>query len=296
VKFPESGSILKWTDTIPISAEGQAFSWDPAKPEILYTINKATSEVIVSRIAPAPVPQSGAGEANEASGGLRDAEETRLGFEPLFDGKTLTGWEQKGNWVVEDGAMYRKDKGGSITLANRTVPDDFELRFEWKVSKGCNSGVYYRPGQYEYQVLDNANSPYGENPRQSAASLFFCMAPSKDVSKPYGEWNEGRIVCQGTVIQHWLNGEKVIDFDYTDPRWAKEVELLRIRGANLAARGGRLSLQDHGEAVWFRDLRWRTIPPTEKLARSEFTPMPIPEAALKKENERVEQMLKGKKK
>ena len=208
---------------------------------------------------------------------------------------TLQAGSTKGNWVIEDGAFYRKDKGGSLTYTAKTVPDDFELRFEWKVSKGCNSGVYYRPGQYEYQVLDNANSPYGENPRQAAASLFFCMAPSKDATKPFGEWNEGRVVCKGTVIQHWLNGEKVIDFDYTDPKWAKEVELLRIRGADLAARGGKLSAAG--------PRRGRVVsqhPPAHdsagrELARSEFTPMPIPPAALEKENARVEQMLKAKK-
>ena len=217
-------------------------------------------------------------------------------FESLFDGKTFTGWEQSGNWVIEDGAFYRKAKGGSLTYTVKPVPDDFELRFQWKVSKGCNSGVYYRPSQYEYQVLDNVNSPYGENPRQAAASLFFCMAPSKDATRPLGEWNEGRVMCKGTVIQQWLNGEKVIDFDYTDPKWTKEVELLRIRGADLNARGGKLWLQDHGADVWFRNIQLRTIPADELLARSDFTPMPIPPAALAKENERVKKMLEAKKK
>ncbi|MEA3207313.1 MAG: hypothetical protein QOE70_370 [Chthoniobacter sp.] len=221
-------------------------------------------------------------------------EEQRLGFEPLFDGRTLAGWQQSGNWVVEDGALYRKAKGGDLTYTVRKVPDDFELRFEWKVSKGCNSGVYYRPGQYEYQVLDNAHSPYGENLRQSAASLFFCMAPSKDVSKPFGEWNEGRIAAKGTVIQHSLNGQKVIDFDYTDPKWAREIEILRIRGGNLAARGASLRLQDHGEPVWFRNLRWRVIPTEEQLARSDFSPMAIPPGALEKEGQRLQQMQKAK--
>jgi hypothetical protein len=122
------------------------------------------------------------------------------------------------------------------------------------------------------------------------------MAPSKDATRPLGEWNEGRVACKGSVIQHWLNGEKVIDFDYTDPKWAKEVELLRIRGGNLAGRGGQLWLQDHGQPVWFRGLRLRVIPPEEKLERSDFTPMPIPPAALEKENARVEGMLKAKQK
>lgn len=272
LEVPASSGELQWIGTIPISASGQAFAWDRSDDGVLFSIQRKTKEVIVSRIGAGPV------------------------FENLFDGKSFNGWEQSGNWVIEDGAFYRKAKGGSLTYTVKPVPDDFELRFEWKVSKGCNSGVYYRPAQYEYQVLDNVNSPYGENPRQAAASLFFCMAPSKDATRPLGEWNEGRVMCKGTVIQHWLNGEKVIDFDYTDPKWAKEVELLRIRGADLNARGGKLWLQDHGQDVWFRNIQLRTIPADEPLARSEFTPMPIPPAALEKENARVQSMLKAKKK
>ncbi len=219
--------------------------------------------------------------------------EREMGFELLFDGQSDGGWQHKGNWVVQDGTLYRRERGGDITYTVARVPDDFELRFEWKVVKGCNSGVYYRPGQYEYQILDDANSPYGQNPRQSAASLFFCMAPSHDATRPYGHWNEGRIVAKGTVIQHGLNGDKVIDFDYTDPRWAEEVELLRIRGADLAARGAFLRLQDHGADVWFRSLRWREIPEDEQLERSDFTPQPIPEAAVEQERARVERLLKA---
>lgn len=280
--FPATGAVLEWQATIPISAEGQAFAWDPVETNILYSISRPKREVIVSRVVLASVALP-----------ALSAEEQRLGFDPLFDGKSFTGWEQKGNWVIEDGAFYRKDKGGDLTWKVKQIPNDFELRFEWKVSQGCNSGVYYRPGQYEYQVLDNVGSPYGENPRQAAASLFFCMAPSKDATRALGEWNEGRIVGKGTVLQHWLNGEAVIDFDYTDPRWAKEIELLRIRGANLAARGAFLRLQDHGQDVWFRNLRLRTIPPEEKLTRFPFTPMAIPPAALEKENARVQRMLKA---
>ena len=220
-------------------------------------------------------------------------QEKRMGFQTLFDGKTFDGWKQDGNgWVIEDGAFYRKTKASPLTYAKGPVPDDFELRFEWKVSEGCNSGLYYRPAQYEYQVLDNIGSPYGENPRQAAASLFFCMAPSKDNTLAVGEWNTARVKCKGSVIEHWLNGEAVISFDYTDPKWAEQIELLRIRGADLSARGGSLWLQDHGQPVWFRNLRMRTIPADETLvADPNFEPMPVPPAALEKEQARVRNML-----
>jgi hypothetical protein len=225
------------------------------------------------------------------------AEETAKGFVSLFDGESFEGWEQKGNWTIEEGAFFRKERGGSLTYTNALVPDDFELRFEWKVSKGCNSGVYYRPAQYEYQILDNVHSPYGENPRQAAGSLFFCMAPSKDATKPFGQWNTGRVKCKGTVIEHWVNRERVLSFDYTDPKWAHQVELLKIRGADLNARGGRLWLQDHGQDVWFRNLRWREIPREEELtADPDFVPMPVKGEALKKEQNRVKRMLEAQRK
>lgn len=218
-------------------------------------------------------------------------------FVSLFDGNSFSGWEHDGNWVIEDGAFYRQKSGGALTYTKALVPDDFELRFEWKVSKGCNSGVYYRPAQYEYQVLDNVHSSYGENSRQAAGSLFFCMAPSKDATKPFGQWNSGRVKCKGTVIEHWVNGERVLSFDYTDPKWAKQIELLKIRGADLNARGGRLWLQDHGQDVWFRNLRWREIPAEEELAADpDFVPMPVTGEALKKEQDRVKRMLEAQKK
>ena len=218
--------------------------------------------------------------------------EDRLGFVPLSDGTSFDGWKQDGNWEIRDGAFTRVRPRGHLVYEREDVPDDFELRFDWKASKGCNSGVYYRPGQVEYQVLDDEFSPYGENPRQSAASLFFCMAPSKRVARPHGEWNTARILCKGTVIEHWLNDERVLSFDYADPKWSDQVGLLRIRGGDLTGRGGKLWLQDHGQDVAFRNLRWRRIPADEPLIPDpDFQPLPVTGAALEKEQARVRGML-----
>jgi hypothetical protein len=158
------------------------------------------------------------------------------------------------------------------------------------VAKGSNSGVYYRPGQYEYQILDNTVHADGRNPRTSAASLYFGVAPSKDMTKPVGEWNSGRIVCKGTVIQHWLNDTKVVDIDYTDPSRADEVTLLKRRRGDLASRGAYLNLQDHGDPVWYRSIRWRVIPADEQLDRTPVTPAAIPEDARKSEQEFIERL------
>jgi len=212
-------------------------------------------------------------------------EEKKAGFELLFDGKGLDGWQQSGNWVVENGAISRAKKGGGLTYPAKMIPDDFELRFEWKVGEGSNSGVYYRPGQYEYQILDNQRHRDGRNPRTSAASLYFCIAPSKDATKPVGQWNCGRVLCKGTVVQHWLNGEKVIDMDYSDPKYAADVERLRIRGADLAARGRNLMFQDHGDPVSYRGIKLRTLGEDDKLDGTPVEPMTIPEEALKYEQQ-----------
>lgn len=107
--------------------------------------------------------------ANEAA-----APEAEAGFEVIFDGTGFEGWEQSGNWTLEeDGSMFRREKGGSIIFKKYPVPDDFELRFEWKVGDKSNSGIYYRPTQYEYQILANDGHPNGSNPRTSAASLYY---------------------------------------------------------------------------------------------------------------------------
>ncbi len=208
------------------------------------------------------------------------SDEEQAGFQSLFNGKDLSGWRHSGNWIVEDGAITRTEKGGSLVYADAKVPDDFELRFDWKVARGSNSGVYYRPTQYEYQILDNAVHADGKNPRTSAASLYFCMQPSEDATRPVGQWNTARIVCQGTVVQHWLNDVKVIHFDYADPKWASHVDLLKERGGDLEARGANLSLQDHGDPVWFRNLRIRALEGDEAIDGMPVTPATIPEDVL----------------
>ncbi len=223
---------------------------------------------------------------------LTDAEQ-KAGFKLLFNGKDLHGWKHQGNWHVQDGVMSRKGRGGSLTYTQSATPDDFELRFEWKVAKKSNSGVYYRPGQYEYQILDNSTHADGKNPRTSAASLYFCMAPALDATKPVGEWNEGRILCKGNVIQHWLNDTKVIDFDYTDPMWAENVEMLKKRGADLAARRGQISLQDHGDPVWYRSIRLRTIAEEEDIQHKTVQPATISKEVLAAEKAKLERILKN---
>lgn len=216
------------------------------------------------------------------------AEEQAAGFSALFNGNDLDGWKHSGNWKAEEGVITREGKGGSLVYTASKVPDDFDLRFDWKVAKGSNSGVYYRPNQYEYQILDNAVHADGKNPRTSAASLYFCMQPSVDATKPVGRWNSGRVVCKGTVVQHWLNGVKVIHLDYSDPKWKFNVEMLKKRGGDLTARGANLSLQDHGDPVWYRNIRLRTLGADDPIDQAPVEPAELSKEILDAEAKKLE--------
>ena len=225
--------------------------------------------------------------AADNSNALTDKEST-AGFEAIFNGSDLDGWKHSGNWKVEDGVISRGGKGGSLVYTTKKIPDDFELRFHWKVGKKSNSGIYYRPGQYEYQILDNSEHPDGKNPRTSAASLYFCMAPSHDATKPVGEWNTGRIICKGTIIQHWLNGKKVMHFDYSDSQWAFNVDMLEKRGADLKARGANLSFQDHGDPVWYRAIKLHKLTDDDTLDMKPVSPVKIADDVLEAERKKLE--------
>lgn len=231
-----------------------------------------------------------AGHAQESDSS--QADQGSDAFETLSTGDTLDGWKHNGNWQIKSGVISRQGKGGSLIYIGKKIPNDFELQFDWKVSKGSNSGIYYRPTQYEYQILDNDVHADGKNPRTSAASLYFCVQPSRDATKPVGQWNSGRVVCKGTIIQHWLNGEKVVHIDYTDPKWASNVEMLRQRGGNLEARGANLSLQDHGDPVWYRNIRLKELQETDSIDMIAVEPAEIPASALEAEKKKLAGIIK----
>ncbi|QDT10127.1 3-keto-disaccharide hydrolase [Planctomycetes bacterium K23_9] len=249
----------------------------------MQRITLTTIAVLFATIGLADPPSASTGDSTS---GLT-SEETKQGFVSLFSGQDLDGWKHSGNWRVEDGVITRSGKGDSLVYEAAKVPDDFELRFDWKVGQGSNSGLYYRPTQYEYQILDNGVHRDGKNPRSSAASLYFCMQPSEDATRPVGQWNEGRVVCKGSVIQHWLNGKKVVGFDYNDPKWRFNVEMLKQRGGDLEARGAHIKLQDHGDPVWFRNIRIRELGEDDEIDRSPVTPQPLTDAMLKAEAEKL---------
>jgi hypothetical protein len=196
-------------------------------------------------------------------------------WEILFDGQTFDGWRGFGRsdvpegWVItEEGDIHFTSADGDINLGLITEErfSDFDLRFEWRIAPGGNSGVFFRVRENdheaiwhtgpEYQVVDNTGHPDGENPLTSAGSNYALHGPEEDYMRPVGEYNEGRVLVTGDRVQHWLNGHKVVEYELWDDGWEE-----RVAGTAFArfpeygrSRSGHIALQEGGP-VWYRNIR-----------------------------------------
>lgn len=188
----------------------------------------------------------------------------------LFDGSSLAAWrgynesEPPAGWVIQDGLLYRKSGGGDLMTRDKFA--DFELEFEWKISPGGNSGVMYRvregdPAAYysgpEYQILDSSKL-HDESSRLTAAGSLYAMYPSPATAEqPSGQWNAARIIVRGNRIEHWLNGTKVVDCEIGSDDWNQRLAASKFADWDMFASQstGHIVLQDHGDEVWYRNLR-----------------------------------------
>ncbi len=224
-----------------------------------------------SRIANAA--ETGASAHNTLTQAERDA-----GWRLLFDGETLAGWRgykaqaAAASWKIVDGSLGSRPAPGEALGHLITIEQfgDFELRFDWKMAAGGNSGVMYRVTEAqenpwdsgpEYQVLDNTKHPDGHNPLASASACYAVYPPAKDVTKPVGEWNQSRIVAKGPRVEHWLNGEKVVEYEVGTPNWAAHVKTSRYWATPEWGRAlkGHFCLQDNGIALEYRNIKVRVI-------------------------------------
>ena len=194
-------------------------------------------------------------------------------LQELFDGETLNGWRvlprenPTGEWIVEDGALKPEGKPG--TLATTRAFGDFELVVEWKIAEQGNSGIFYRVPPtaqtasgiaIEYQIADNNRNPSQEHPDRRNGAAYGLYPPTEDASKPIGEWNESRVLAQGKKIEHWLNGVKVAEFEIGSDDWKERVAASKFENRAFGiAPVGRIALQDHGQAVWFRSVKIRRL-------------------------------------
>jgi len=176
------------------------------------------------------------------------------------------GWE----FDAATGILTRARGGGDIIT--RAQFADFELELEWKVGPRGNSGIFYRATEGtrriyenapEMQILDNSGHNDGRNTITSAGSNYALDAPSADVTRPVGEWNSVRIVARGPLVEHWLNGTKVVEYELWSDAWKAKVAAAKFREwpAYGWADRGYIGLQDHGDVVQFRNMRVREIAP-----------------------------------
>ncbi len=213
-------------------------------------------------------------------------EEKTAGWKLLFDGKTTDGWRgykkdsMPPGWKVIDGALVRvsggaggKGAGGGDDIITVEQFDNFELQLEWKiVERAGNSGLILRASEDavtswhtgpEMQILDNAAYP-GRDVRQLAGACYDLYAPSKDVSRPRGEWNAVRVVADGRRIEHWLNGVKLLEYELGSDDWkarAAKSKFKDMKHFQEPPTKGHICLQDHTARIEYRNIKIRPLPP-----------------------------------
>ena len=216
------------------------------------------------------------------------AAEKAAGWKLLFDGKTPNGWRglhqqsfPAGAWTIEAGCIkHRAGQGqqsqdGGDIITNQEY-ENFELQLEWCISTGGNSGIKYFISESlpptgasgigpEMQILDDEKHPdakLGRDGNRTAGALYDLIAPRNKRLRPVGEFNQARLVVKGSHVEHWLNGAKVVEYELGSDRLRKLIAQSKYKDIPGFAQShkGHILLQDHGDEVWFRNIKIRELP------------------------------------
>ncbi|MEP5569436.1 MAG: DUF1080 domain-containing protein [Halioglobus sp.] len=206
------------------------------------------------------------------------------GWELLFDGKDIEHWrnfkqqELNEKWVVDNGTMKLVGKGGGDILTRKSYRN-FDLRLEWLISEGGNSGIFIlvdEEGQHIYshapeiQILDNERHSDRRVDSHRSGSLYDMVASHPSSFKPAGQWNQVRILFRDGFVQVWQNGVKTVNVTIGDSTWNTLFEASKFDSAlgNLfsdfegfaEARSGHIGLQDHSDPVAFKNIKILELP------------------------------------
>lgn len=213
--------------------------------------------------------------------------EASEGWELLWDGKTTNGWRgakldefpEKG-WVIEDGILkVLKGDGGESTNGGDIVTTkpykNFMLKVDFRITEGANSGIKYfvdtnlNKGEgsaigCEFQILDDRNHPdakLGINGNRTLGSLYDLIAAPEDKPFRSGFFNTAMVVVQGNHVEHWLNGVKIVEYERNTEEWNALVQTSKYKDwPNFGnAEEGLLLLQDHGDEVWFQNIKIKVL-------------------------------------
>lgn len=202
----------------------------------------------------------------------------------LFDGKSLSGWHRYGGgaidpvWKIRDGALCvdtlaMKKNEGEWDIVTDNEYTDFDLKLEWMISPGGNSGIMFNvvedkskfgyPWQTgpEMQILDNDRHSDGKILKHHAGDLFDLISCSKETVRPVGQWNDVEIKIFNAKLNLYLNGENVISTTMWDDNWKRLIAGSKFKSMEGFGtyRKGRICLQDHGNAVCFRNVRIKQL-------------------------------------
>ncbi len=200
------------------------------------------------------------------------------GWRLLFDGSSTQGWRAfKGTsfpakgWTVRDGCLGHLAKAGGGDIVTTETFSNYDFSFEWRIDPGGNSGVKYfidesRNGAigHEYQLLGPVTLAEAlRNPKHATASFYDVLPPATNaLPKIPGAWNTSRIVVRGSQVEHWLNGQRVLDYHL--PSSAVRQGIASSKFKDVPAFGTAfphpILLQDHGGEIWFRNLKIRPLP------------------------------------
>jgi hypothetical protein len=215
------------------------------------------------------------------------AKEKEAGWVLLFNGKDFTGWRQYNgtkipeNWMIEDNAMKvftaahkrpGRGSGGDLIYSAKKFKN-FELSVDWKTSIKGNSGIFYNVREVsgkaiyyaapEVQILDNANASDNKTGSHLAGSLYDMLAADPKTVKPAGEWNTMAISVKDGKVTHTQNGIKVVTYTIWTPEWDALVANSKFKNfpgfTEGIANEGYIGLQDHGYAIWFRNIKIRQL-------------------------------------
>ena len=206
----------------------------------------------------------------------------------LFDGETTKGWREynkdgfpESGWEVVDGALhclesnkeFDDDRNANIITTQKFKW--FELSLEWKISEAGNSGIFYLVQEVpdleiywsapEMQVLDNekhSDAEAGQDGNHQAGSLYDMIPAVPQNAKPAGEWNEVRIIVYKGKVEHWQNGEKVVEYELWTDAWYAMVDSSKFASYPTfrdPAKKGHIGLQDHTDEVWYRNIKIKKL-------------------------------------
>jgi cytochrome c len=208
------------------------------------------------------------------------AQEKKDGWKLLFDGKTTAGWRNFNStkvgagWKVQNGELYldKAVKEGRGDILTDAEYENYEFSIEWKIDACGNSGIIFNvvedrkyDATYvtgpEMQVLDNACHPDAKIIKHRAGDLYDLISSSTETVKPAGEWNTAVIRSDRGKMEFWLNGTKVVEFTMHDKKWDEMVAGSKFKTMPDfgKAQKGHIALQDHGDNVWYRNIKIREL-------------------------------------